>query len=208
MATVEVWIEYASTYSYLTVARIGELARAHEVQLDWQPFWLPPVREQQGMAAPFPDRSSKASYMWQDVERRANKLGIPYQRPSTYPVNSLPTVRVALLAAREGWCQPFTEEVFRLHWTEGRLIGTDENMQLALSRIGKELEPVLARAFSPENKEALRTQTTKAIERGIFGSPSFVVERELFWGDDRLEEALERAAHKQAEQLLQVRRVS
>ena len=71
MATLEVWIEYASTYSYLTVSRIGALAREHGVRLDWQPFWLPPVREQSGMGFPFPDGSAKTAYMWRDLERRA-----------------------------------------------------------------------------------------------------------------------------------------
>jgi 2-hydroxychromene-2-carboxylate isomerase len=191
MASLEVWIEYASTYSYLTVARVGRLASEHGVQLDWQPFWLPPVREQQGMPAPFPPESSKTAYMWRDIERKARKLGIPYQRPSSYPVNSLQTVRVALLAAHQGWCQPFTEEVFRLHWTTGCLIGTEDNMKTALEGLGKDVGNILAEALSPNNKEALKAQTTKALARGIFGAPSFVAGRELFWGDDRLEDALE-----------------
>ena len=194
MARIEVWIEYASTYSYLTVARIGRLAAANGVTLDWQPFWLAPVRQQLGMGHPFPDNSAKAAYMWRDLERRAARLGIPYRRPEQYPVNSLQTIRVALLAAREGWCQGFTEEAFRLHWTEGRLIGTDDSMEAALRSVGKDPEVVLPLATSQENKNALKAQTISAISRGIFGSPSFVAGEELFWGDDRLEEAMETAA--------------
>jgi 2-hydroxychromene-2-carboxylate isomerase len=119
MPSMEVWIEYASTYSYLTVARIGRLAAQHGVTLDWQPFFLPPVREHQGLGFPFPEASAKTAYMWRDLERRAAKLGVPYRRPSTYPVNSLPAARVALAGKQDGWCQRFTEESFRLHWTEG-----------------------------------------------------------------------------------------
>jgi 2-hydroxychromene-2-carboxylate isomerase len=191
---MEVWIEYASTYSYLTVARIGKLADARGIQLDWQPFFLPAVREPQGMGFPFPENSSKTAYMWHDLERRARRLGLPYRRPEQYPVNSMLAARVALVAAREGWCREFSEEVFRLHWTEGRLIGTEDNMVSALGRLGKDPGPVIAAATSPENKEALKAQGPKAIERGIFGAPSFYVKGELFWGDDRLEEALDCAA--------------
>jgi 2-hydroxychromene-2-carboxylate isomerase len=190
MPTLEVWIEYASTYSYLTVSRIGALAREHGVQLDWQPFWLPPVREKSGLGFPFPDDSSKTAYMWRDLERRAKSFGLPYRKPEQYPVNSLQTIRVALLGARQGWCQAFTEEAFRLHWTEGVLIGTEANMQAALHKAGQDAAVVLPLASSPENKEALKAQTAGAIERGIFGSPSFVVAGELFWGDDRLEDAV------------------
>ena len=191
MPAVEVWIEYASTYSYLTVARIGALADARGVELEWQPFWLGPVRERQGLGMPFPEGSARAAYMWRDLERRAQRLGIPWRRPEQYPVNSLPWARVALVGAREGWCRAFTQEAFRLHWVEGRLIGTEGNMRSALATAGQDVDRVLAIASSPEGKEALKQQTEKALSRGIFGAPSFVVGGELFWGDDRLEEALE-----------------
>jgi 2-hydroxychromene-2-carboxylate isomerase len=194
MPTMEIWLEYASTYSYLTVARVGALARERGVTLDWQPFFLPPVRDKQNMGFPFPEESAKTAYMWKDLERRARRYGLPYRRPEQYPVNSLQTIRVALLGAREGWCQPFTEEAFRLHWTEGVLIGTDENMAQALRKAGQDAERVLPLASSPENKEALKAQTPRALERGIFGAPSFVAGGELFWGDDRLEDAIEWAA--------------
>ena len=106
-------------------------------------------------------------------------------------MNSLQTIRVALLGAREGWCQAFTEEAFRLHWTQGTLIGTDETLQAALRAAGQDAARVIPAAASPENKEALKAQTPRALGRGIFGAPSFVVRGELFWGDDRLEDAME-----------------
>lgn len=190
MPSMEVWIEYSSTYSYLTVARIGRLAAQHGVTLDWQPFFLPPVRDHQGLGFPFPEASAKTAYMWRDLERRATKLGIPYRRPSTYPVNSLPSARVALAGKQDGWCQRFTEEAFRLHWTEGRLIGTDDNLEAALQSLGLDVAQVRQLANSPENKDALKAQTARAVERGIFGAPSFVIGNELFWGDDRLEDAI------------------
>ena len=152
MPSMEVWIEYASTYSYLTVARIGRLAEQHGVTLDWQPFFLPPVREQQGLGFPFPEASAKTAHMWRDLERRAARLGLIYRRPAIYPVNSLPAARVALAGKRDGWCQRFTEEAFRLHWTEGRLIGSDDNLQAALGSLGLDAAKVLQLANSPQNK--------------------------------------------------------
>lgn len=191
MPSLEVWIEYSSTYSYLTVARIGPMAAQHGVTLDWQPFFLPPVRDHHGLGFPFPADNAKTAYMWRDLERRAAALGLPYRRPSAYPVNSLPAARVAMLGQREGWCQRFTEAAFRLHWIEGVLIGTPENLQAALEDLGLDAAAVLERANDADNKEALKAQTPRAIERGLFGAPSFVVGGELFWGDDRLEEAME-----------------
>jgi 2-hydroxychromene-2-carboxylate isomerase len=188
---LEVWIEYASTYSYLTVSCIGSLAAQREVELDWQPFWLGPVRER-GLGAPFPDDAPRSRYMWRDVERRAARLGLPYRKPEQYPVNSLQTARVALVAAREGWCLPFSEKVFSLHWGQGVLIGTPDNLRTALQALGKDVDEVIERAQSADNKAAFKAQTERALERGIFGAPSFVTcDGELFWGDDRLEDALD-----------------
>lgn len=191
MKPLQVWIEYASTYSYLTVARIGPLAMKHGVALEWRPFWLNPVRAAQDMGNPFLDFPNKLAYMWRDLERRAQQYQLPYRRPSAYPVDALQTVRIALLAAREGWCQPFTERVFSLHWTEDRPIGSADNLTTALAALGKDPQAVIAEAQSAENKDALKAQTQLASQRRIFGAPSFVVGDELFWGDDRLDDAFD-----------------
>jgi 2-hydroxychromene-2-carboxylate isomerase len=190
MARIEFWLEYASTYSYLSVARIGRLADEQDVEIDWQPFWLYPVREQLGLPAPFPEGSPRTRYMWRDLERRAKSLGRPYRRPEVYPFNSVPVGRIAFVGAREGWCREFTEAAFRLHWVEGVLMPSDENIAAALASAGQDPARVKTLASSPEVKESFKQQTDRALERGIFGSPSFVVGHELFWGDDRLEDAI------------------
>jgi 2-hydroxychromene-2-carboxylate isomerase len=196
MPKIEFWLEYASTYSYLSVARIGKLADESGVQIDWQPFWLYPVREEQGLPAPFPEGSARAHYMWLDLERRAKHLHVPYRRPEVYPFNSVSIGRVALIAAREGWRREFTETAFRMHWTQGLLMNAPENVAAALTSVGQDASRVQALAASPEIKDAFKQQATRALERSIFGSPSFIVDGELFWGDDRLEAALERATLK------------
>ena len=85
----------------------------------------------------------------------------------------------------------FTEGVFALHWTEDRLIGSEDNLTTTLVALGKDPKAIIAQAQSPENKEALKAQTLRALELAIFGAPSFVVGDELFWGDDRLEDAID-----------------
>ena len=192
MQPVEFWIEYGSTYTYLSVARIGRLAEASGVEVRWQPFFVMPIMAELGMTqGPFLPFPSKTAYMWRDIERRSSRHGIPYARPSTYPVNSLLTARIACIASAEGWCQAFTEEVFRLHWSENILIGSDENLHRALVGLSKDPRLLVEKAQTAEIKEALKKQTERAKSLGIFGAPSFTVSEELFWGDDRLDEALE-----------------
>lgn len=192
---VQLWFEYGSTYTYLTVLRIGRAAAARGIEIDWRPFLLMPILVAQGLnEGPFLPFPNKLRYMWRDLERRAKRHGLPYRRPSSYPPNTLLTARIGMLAATEGWCQAFTERTFSLHWVEDRAIGTEDNIAATLSSLGKDKNEILARAQAPENKELLRAQTDRAKELGLFGSPSFIVGEELFWGDDRLEEALEWAS--------------
>lgn len=192
MRPLDFWIEYGSTYTYLSVARIGRLAHASGVEVRWQPFFVMPIMAELGLnQGPFLPFPSKTAYMWRDIERRALRHSVAYSRPSTYPVNSLLTARIACIASAEGWCQPFTESVFRLHWTENVLVGSEENLHRALSGLGKDQSLLRSQAQSPEVKETLKKQTERAKSLGIFGAPSFTVRGELFWGDDRLEEALE-----------------
>jgi len=190
MGRMSFWFEYASTYSYLTVSRIGELAEARGVQVDWRPFLLAPILKDRGMTqGPFLGHPPKLKYMWRDLERRAAFHGLPYRRPSVYPPNTLLTARVGTMAATQGWCEAFTREVFRLHWTEDVAIGTDENLRRALTSCGRNADEVLVAAQSDAVKQLLRAVTDAAQAFGIFGSPSFTVGDELFWGDDRLEDA-------------------
>jgi 2-hydroxychromene-2-carboxylate isomerase len=196
MPVLEFWLEYGSTYSYLSVARIGPLADAARIEVRWRPFLLMPLLIDQGLSqGPFLPFPRKTAYMWRDLERRAARHGIPYRRPSRYPPeNVLLTARIGVLAAREGWCRAFTERTFALHWTEDRMIGTEENLNTVLTALGHAPAEVIARALSADNKERLKAETEEARRLGLFGAPSFVAGGELFWGDDRLEEALECAA--------------
>lgn len=191
MKSLEFWFDYGSTYTYLSVARISRMAEAANVPVIWKPFFLGPILLEHGMKlGPFLHIPSKLNYMWRDLERRANIHQIPYQKPSTYPVNSLTTARIGLIASAEGWCREFTEKTFSLHWTKDISIGTDENLRLSLSSLNKDFDFYMSRASSNEIKEKLKKQTEKARSWGIFGSPTFITGKELFWGDDRLEEAL------------------
>jgi 2-hydroxychromene-2-carboxylate isomerase len=192
MLPVEFWIEYASTYSYLSVARMGALAAEQGVPVRWRPFLVMPIMAELGLTqGPFLPYPAKTAYMWRDIERRAQRHGLPYSRPSTYPVPSLQTARIACIAADEGWCQAFTEGVFRLHWTRDLPIGSEQNLRQVLTDLGQSPESLFERAQAPAVKAALKAATDEARARGLFGAPSFTVGDELFWGDDRLEEALE-----------------
>jgi 2-hydroxychromene-2-carboxylate isomerase len=192
MRQMEFWFSYGSTYTYLTVMRIEELAKRHGIGLVYRPFNLTIILREKGMTrGPFGDRPEKQEYMWRDLPRRARHHGVPYRRPVKFPVDTQRTVRVGFLAAREGWCPPFTRRVFEMNFLEGRPIDAPGTLEAAIEHAGKDPQAVIRRAHEPDIEQALAAETRKAAELGIFGSPNFVVEGELFWGDDRLEDAIE-----------------
>jgi 2-hydroxychromene-2-carboxylate isomerase len=132
-----------------------------------------------GPFLPYPD---KLDYMWRDLERRSARHGLEYKRPGIYPPASRLAMRIGVLAAQEGWCREFTEAVFRLHWVEGRYIGTDDNLETALASVGKDLKMTVAAASDPTMDSAVDAQVARAKELRIFGARSFTVGNELFWG--------------------------
>ena len=189
---VEFWYEFASTYSWLSVMRIEPLAEVAGVQVEWKPFLLGPVFMALGWNdSPFNIYPPKGRYMWRDLERLATRYGQPFRKPSGFPRDSLLAARVALVGVAEGWVAPFSRAVMSANFVEDRDIGQAEVIAEILSRQGLDADAVIGRALSDDNKQALRRQTEHATELGLFGAPSFRVGEELFWGNDRLEDALD-----------------
>ena len=188
---VEFWFEFASTYSYLSVMRIERAAEAAGVDVAWKPFLLGPVFLALGWNdSPFNIYPPKGRYMWRDLERLAAKEGLPFQRPSRFPRSGVLAARVALIGVADGWVAPFARAVMAANFAEDREIAEPAVIEDILSTLGLPVAEVMARAQDEANKLALRRQTERAAELGLFGAPSFRVGEELFWGNDRLEDAL------------------
>lgn len=187
------WFEFGSTYSYLSAARVEDAAAAAGMRLVWEPFLLGPIFAEQGWNdSPFNIYPAKGRYMWRDVERLCAKYGLPFARPSRFPRSGLLAARVACLAraTSEPWLPEFVRAVYRANFAEDREIGDEAEIRTILDSLGEPGEWLIERAQEPEIKASLHEQSRRAAEIGIFGAPSFVVGDELFWGNDRLEDAL------------------
>ncbi len=201
-ASVEFWFEFGSTYSYLSASRIEDVTAAAGVPVLWEPFLLGPVFAEQGWDdSPFNVYPAKGRYMWRDVERLCAKYRIPFTRPSRFPRNGLLAARIACLAkvTSEHWLPEFVRAVFRANFAEDRDIGDAAEIRSILDSLGQPGAQLVEQARAPGNKRRLREQTQRAKELGIFGAPSFMVGEELFWGNDRLEDALASAGPRTGE---------
>lgn len=188
---IQFWFEFASTYSYPAAMRIDRAAAAKGVEVEWRPFVLGPIFASQGWKdSPFNLYPVKGDYMKRDLERICAELDLPFELPQPFPQNSLLCARVA--TALEGTLrQRFAQAVYQLEFGEGRTISDPLVAAEALRRSG--LDPAFVEKAQDDNvKQALRVATEEAQKLGVFGAPSFITaDGELFWGNDRLEQALD-----------------
>lgn len=198
MPSLDFWYEFASTYSYPAVMRIAPLAEEAGVTLNWRPFLLGPIFAGHGWEdSPFNLFPAKGRYMWRDLERICEKEGFPLKLPpAAFPQNGLKAARIALAGKDEGWTPDFTRAVFRANYAARKNIARDEVLAEILETLSLDPETVFDKAESEENKAGLRADTEAAKALGIFGAPSFTIGEELFWGNDRLEEAIVWAAKR------------
>ena len=191
MKEIEFWFSIGSTYTYLSVTRLVEVTEKTGASFSWRPFSVRKImREMDNIPFP-PSKQVKVDYMWRDIERRANRYGFTANVPAPYPLQELDLAnRIAVLGNQEGWCEEYARITYRRWFIDGHEAGSDLNITQTLSEIGQDKSRVLELADSPNVEAAYQQQTENAQRAGIFGSPTFIVDGELFWGDDRLEDAI------------------
>ncbi len=196
MAKIDFFYEFASTYSYLAAMRIDDLALEYDVDVQWRPFLLGPIFKAQGWdTSPFNIYPDKGRYMARDLERLAEAQGLPkFKMPVTFPAHSVLPSRVALCLKGE-MRAAFSRAVYHAEFADGRDIADQKVLEEILEALGEEPAKAIERASHQQIKDQLRAYTDAAQKRKIFGAPAFVTEDgEMFWGNDRLEMALDWAA--------------
>jgi len=191
MKTLQFWFEFGSTYSYPASMRIEQLAAERGIRIGWKAFLLGPIFNAQGWNdSPFNLYPAKGSYMWRDLERVCLSTEIPFRRPSRFPRNGILAARIACLHANAPWVAAFVKAVYTANFAHDLDIADTAVIGQCLTSAGQEPAAVIAQAQSPESKSRLRAQCDEAAALGIFGAPFFVAGGELFWGNDRLEQAI------------------
>jgi 2-hydroxychromene-2-carboxylate isomerase len=192
---IDFWFDFGSNYSYLSVMRIEAQAALHRVTVRWRPFLLAPVFQALGYeTSPFVLQKEKGEYVWKDMERQCRKYALPWRKPTAFPRRALLPLRVALLGADEPWIGAFCRAVMLLNFSQDRDIDSFEAVSDVLTQLGLPAQQIIADALRDDNKLKLREQTGQAQAQGIFGAPTFFVGAEMFWGNDRLDDALTFAA--------------
>jgi 2-hydroxychromene-2-carboxylate isomerase len=179
-ATLEVFFDFSSPFAYLGASQVQALAARTGARVIFRPLLLGGLFRSIGQAdVPlFTFSEAKQRFVGKDLERWAAHWGVPFRFPSRFPTSSVRALRT-YLALPEADRGPFRDAVFRAYWAEDRDIA-DEAVLRELAG------PAVDGADAPEIKHALRMATEEAAARGVFGVPTFVVNGELYWGQDRL----------------------
>lgn len=188
---IEFWFEFGSNYSYLSVMRIEEAAARFGVRIQWKPFLLGPIFRTFGWdSSPFVLQKAKGDYVWKDMVRQCEKYRLAWTRPSKFPRTALLPARVALVGAEKEWMGAYCRRVMSLNFVEDREIDSHDAVADVLAQLGLPAQQIIDEAQSEVNKLRLRQQTEFAAGRGVFGAPMFFVGDDMFWGNDRLDDAL------------------
>src|SRR5262249_9918925 len=187
---MQFWFDFGSTYSYIAALRIEAACAEAGVSIEYKPFLLGPVfTEQLGIKdSPFHVFPVRGQYMLRDLERLCEKYDLPWRRPTVFPRHSVLAGRVACCAGEA--VGPLTRAIFKANFAEDRDISDAAVIRALVEGVGGDGAQALELAASPDVKAQLRANTSEAQRLGIFGAPDFVTDGELFFGQDRLEDAI------------------
>ena len=191
MADVDFFFSIGSTYTYLSVTRILDIEKKHQIKFNWKPFSVREIMKEMNNI-PFPkDKINKVNYMWRDIERRAEGYGFSAKTPVPYPLSEFDLAnQIAILGLEKEWGINFIVHTYKKWFQEGKEPAIEPSISEVCKELGLNKEDIINEAQTDLVKNKYKQNTNLAREYKIFGSPSFVVNNELFWGDDRMEDAI------------------
>ena len=191
MNNVDFYFSIGSTYTYLSVTRILDIEKKHNVKFNWKPFSVRAIMKEMNNI-PFPkDKKNKVDYMWRDIERRAEGYGFFAKTPVPYPLSEFDLAnQIAILGLNNGWGIDYVKLTYKKWFQEGKEPAIDPSISEICNELNLSKDEIIASAKDQEIEKKYLSNTVSARNHKIFGSPSFITKNEVFWGDDRMEDAI------------------
>jgi len=192
MKEINFWFSIGSTYTYLSVNRISEVAKRENLSINWRPFSVRKIMmDMDNIPFTPPSKKVKSDYMWRDIERRAKFYGFEAKVPAPYPLSQFDLAnQIAILGMLEGWGVDYVYKTYQRWFQQGKEPATEPNLTEIFNELDLDHDETIKKANEDKIKDQYLQNTETAYKNGVFGSPSFIYEGEVFWGDDRLEDCI------------------
>ena len=186
---IEFYFDFSSPYGYLAGECIDAIVARHGRDVTWRPYLMGVAMKVTG-SSPVVNRPMMGAYSRRDMQRSARRLQVPFRFPEPFPIATIAACRAVywMERANADGAKPLAKALYRAYFVDGRNISEPDVVADVASESGADRDALLAGIQEPEIKERLKEVTNNAIERGIFGSPFFMVDDEPFWGHDRMDE--------------------
>ena len=191
MNNIDFYFSIGSTYTYLTVTRILDVENKHQVKFNWKPFSVRAIMKEMNNI-PFPkEKMNKVNYMWRDIESRAEGYGFFAKTPVPYPLSEFDLAnQIAILGLEKDWGIDYIRLTYKKWFQEGKEPAIEPSISEVCNELKLNKDEISSEALKKEIQDKYEANTESARENKIFGSPSFIVKNEVFWGDDRMEDAI------------------
>ena len=191
MSNIDFYFSIGSTYTYLTVTRILDVENKYQVKFNWKPFSVRAIMKEMNNI-PFPkEKMNKVNYMWRDIERRAERYGFFAKTPVPYPLSEFDLAnQIAILGLEKDWGIDYIRLTYKKWFQEGKEPAIEPSISEVCNELKLNKDQIISDALNKEIQDKYEANTNSARENKIFGSPSFIVKKEVFWGDDRMEDAI------------------
>ena len=191
MNNIDFYFSIGSTYTYLTVTRILDVENEHQVKFNWKPFSVRAIMKEMNNI-PFPkEKMNKVNYMWRDIERRAEGYGFFAKTPVPYPLSEFDLAnQIAILGLEKDWGIDYIRLTYKKWFQEGKEPAIEPSISEVCNELKLNKDEISSEALKKEIQDKYKANTNSARENKIFGSPSFIVKNEVFWGDDRMEDVI------------------
>lgn len=188
-APIEFYFDFSSPYGYLAAERIDDIAARHGRDVAWRPYLMGVAMKVTG-SSPIVNRPMLGEYSRRDMVRSARRLKVPFSFPDPFPIATIAACRAVYWKEQAGAeeAKSLARALYRAYFADGRNISEAEVVADVAAGTGSDRDALLAGIQDPAVKDRLKEVTNDAIERGIFGSPFFIVGDEPFWGHDRMDE--------------------
>jgi len=187
---IEFYFDFSSPYSYIGYKEIKQLEKKNSFKIKYMPIFLGGLHNSAGIT-PAAFISLKSKYMLEDTKLISKKKNIKFIFNSYFPINTVNFMRGVIIAEKDNFQKIYVEKIFNAIWKDG----LNMNDPIVINKVHKNMdlnpEIFLAKATEQKIKDKLRKLTDDALKKGIFGAPTFLVNKKIFWGQDRLSYAID-----------------